>query len=181
MTRIMTSTTCSIVLCTRHSIASCRMMQHAQYATLICDVYDTHICHGASQSAYCCKSNTCSIFVMVTLCDASDGVLRDHARGTWDVLPSVTISQHATLEHKACAHGATQAGVGTLPMLMWHGARQTELPVVELSQGGPVVCVASMLPCTRHGAQARGQVLRKRVCYSGAWGYGAHIGACGAL
>lgn len=146
------------------------MMQHAQYATLICGVYDTHICHGASQSACCCKSNTCSIFVMVTLCDASDGVLRDHARGTWDVLPSATmLSQHATwntrhvhmarrkrvlLPHHAHAHVA------------WWKKKQTEVPVVELSQGGPVVCVASMLPCMRHGAQARGHVLRKRVCYS---------------
>jgi hypothetical protein len=97
MTRIMLSTTCSSILCTWYGIASCRMMQHAQYATLICGVYDTHICHGASQSAYCCKSNTCSIFVMVTLCDASDGIVREHARGTWDVVPSDTmLSQHAT-------------------------------------------------------------------------------------
>ena len=150
------------------------MMQHAQYATLICGVYDTHICHGASQSACCCKSNTCSIFVMVTLCDASDGVLRDHARGTWDVLPSATmLSQHAAWNTRHI-HIARRKRVllphhgVTTPMLMWHGVKQTELPVVELSQGGPVVCVASMLPCTRHGAQARGQVLRKRVCYSGA-------------
>jgi hypothetical protein len=83
----------------------------------------------------------------------------------------VARSYHAfsacNMEHKACPHDASQAGVVTTPcMLMWHAGKQTELPVVELSQGGPVVCVASMLPCMRHGAQARGQVLRKRVCYS---------------
>ena len=84
----------------------------------------------------------------------------------------VALSYHAfsacNMEHKACPHGATQAGVVTTPRPCSCGMveKQTELPVVELSQGGPVVCVASMLPCMRHGAQARGQVLRKRVCYS---------------
>ena len=64
----------------------------------VCGVYDSHIWHGASQSARCCESNTCSIPVVVTpQCDASDGIVREHARGTRDVVPSVImLSQHAT-------------------------------------------------------------------------------------
>ena len=69
---------------------------------------------------------------MVTPCDASDGVLRDHARGTWDVVPSVTmLSQHAAWNTRH-VHMARRKRV-LLPhhaMLMWHGGKQTELPVV---------------------------------------------------
>jgi hypothetical protein len=85
---------------TMHVVWHC-IMPHDATCTIcyisVCSVYDSHILHGASQSACCCKSNTCSIPIVVTLCDASDGIVREHARGTWDVVPSDTmLSQHAT-------------------------------------------------------------------------------------
>ena len=68
---------------------------------------------------------------MVTLCGASDGVLREHAKGH---MRRGALSCHAfsacDMERKAHAHGATQAGDGTTPMLMCHDGKQTELPVV---------------------------------------------------
>ena len=69
---------------TMHLVWHC-IMPHDATCTIcyinVCGVYDSHILHGASQSACCCKSNTCSIPVMVTQCNASDGVLREHAKG----------------------------------------------------------------------------------------------------
>ena len=83
-----------------HVVWHC-IMPHDATCTIcfinVCGVYDSHILHGASQSACCCTSNTCSIPVMVTQCNASDGILREHARGKRNVVLSVAmLSQYAT-------------------------------------------------------------------------------------
>ena len=101
---------------------------------------------------------------MVTLCGASDGVLREHAKGH---MRRGALSCHAfsacDMERKAHAHGATQAGDGTTPMLMWHdGKNKPNSPLlVDAREGRLFVLLACCLVCDMQ-RRRMGIVRRKR-------------------